>query len=56
MSNLIKLKFNPEGYQIPINGLKVKTILLKGWILSIGEASAVEGLQSVGLPRLVYLC
>ena len=28
-------------------------ILLKRWILPIGGASAVEGLRSTGLPRLV---
>ena len=35
-------------------GLKITAILLKGWILSIGEASAVEGLRSTRLPRLVF--
>ena len=29
-------------------------VLLKGWISPIGGASAVEGLQSTGLPRLVF--
>ena len=28
-------------------------ILLSWWILPIGGASAVEGLRSMGLPRLV---
>ena len=28
---------------------------LKGLILPVGEASAVEGLRSMGLPRLVYI-
>ena len=46
---------NPEGHQNRISGLKVTAILLKGWILPIGVASAVEGVQSKGLPRLVYL-
>ena len=36
-----------------MNGSKVRVILLKGWILRIGRASAVEGLRSTGLPRLV---
>ena len=45
---------NPEGHQNPINGSKVTTILLKERILPIGGASAVEGLQSTGLPRLVF--
>ena len=31
----------------------VKAILLKGWNLHIDEASAVVGLQSTGLHRLV---
>ena len=29
-------------------------ILLNGWILPIGEASSVEGLQSMGLSRLGF--
>ena len=48
---VIKTFLNPEGHQNRISGSKV--ILLKGWILPIGGASAVEGLQSTGLPRLV---
>ena len=50
---VIKTFLNPEGHQNRISGLKVTAILLKGWILSIGEASSVEGLRSTGLPRLV---
>ena len=38
-----------------ISGSKVMAILLKGWILPIGGASALKGLQSTGLPRLVYM-
>ena len=38
-----------------MNGSKVTVILLKGWILPIGGASAVEGLRSTRLPRLVFL-
>ena len=45
---------NIEGHQNPINGSKVTAILLKGWILPIGGASAVEGLRSTWLPRLVF--
>ena len=52
---VIKNLLNPEGHQSSINGSKVTAILLKGWILPIGGASAVEGLQSTGLPRLVFL-
>ena len=51
---VIKTFLNPEGYQNRISGLKVTVILLKGWILPIGEYSAVEGLRSTGLPRLVF--
>jgi hypothetical protein len=50
---VIKTFQNPKGHQNLINGSKVTAILLKGWILSIGGASAVEGLRSTGLPRLV---
>ena len=50
---VIKTFLNPDGHQNRISGLKVTAILLKGWILPTGEASAVEGLRSTGLPRLV---
>ena len=52
---MIKNFLNPEGHHNPISGSKVTAILLKGWILPIGGALAVEGLQSMGLPRLVSL-
>ena len=52
---MIKKFLNPEGHQNPIIGSKVTAILLKGWILAIDGASAVEGLQSTGLPRLVFV-
>ena len=42
-----------EGHPNCITGSKVTAILLNGWILPIGGASAVEGLQSTGIPRLV---
>ena len=51
---MIKTFLNAKGHQNPINGPKVTAILLKGWILPIGGASAVEGLRSTGLPRLVF--
>ena len=41
-----------KNFLNPINGSKVTVILLKGRILSIGGALAVEGLRSTG-PRLV---
>ena len=50
---MIKTFLNPEGHQNSITGSKVTAILLKGWISPVGGASAVEGLQSTGLPRLV---
>ena len=51
---VIKNFLNPKGHQNPISGSIVTAILLKGWILPIGGASAVEGLRSTGLSRLVY--
>ena len=50
---MIKTFLDPEGHQNRITGSKVRAILLKGWILPIGGASAVEGLRLMGLPRLV---
>ena len=46
---------NSEGHQRSITGLRVTAILLNGWILPIGGASSVEGLQSTGLPGYYYL-
>ena len=42
---MIKTLLNPKGHQNPISDLKVTAILLKGWILPIGGASAGEGLR-----------
>ena len=39
---------NLEGHQNCNTGLRVMAILLKGWILPIGGASAMEGLLSTG--------
>ena len=50
---MIKTFLNPKGYQNRISGSKVTAILLKGRVLPIGGASAVEGLRSMGLPCLV---
>ena len=36
---------NVEGHPICLTGLKVKTILLNGWILPIGGASVEKGLR-----------
>ena len=38
-----------EGHQNRTTGSRVTAILLNGWILPIGEASAGEGIQSTGL-------
>ena len=35
----------PAGHPNRITGLKVRTVLLNGWILPIGGASAVKGLR-----------
>ena len=52
---VIKPFLNHKGHQNLIHGSKVVAILLKGWILPVGGASAVEGLRSTGLPRLVTM-
>ena len=52
---MIKNFLNLKWHQNPIIGSKVTFILLKGWISPIGGASAVEGLWSMGLLRLVFL-
>ena len=52
---VIKTFLNPKVHQTCISGSKVTDILLEGRILPIGGAPAVEGLQSTGLPRLVYI-
>ena len=52
---LIKNFLSPKGHQNQLKGLQVMAIILKGLILPIGGASAVEGLQSTGLPCLVFL-
>ena len=44
------LKF--EGHLNSIISSRVTAILLNGWILPIGGAIEVEGLQSTGLLRL----
>ena len=45
--------WNLEGHQYRITGSRVTAISLNGWILPIGGNSAVEGLRSTGLHRLV---
>ena len=55
-----KLDFiaNLEGHTNHITGSRVTAALLNGCILSIGGASAMAGLRSTGLPRLVrrHIC
>ena len=50
---IVKKIINIEGHPNCITGSRVTPILLNGWILPIGRASAVEGLRSTGLPHLV---
>ena len=45
---------NLEGHPNRITGSRVTAILLIGWILLIGGASAVKALRLAGLPRLFY--
>ena len=45
---------NLKGHSNHFTGSRVTAILLNGWISPIGGASAVDGLRSMGLPRLVY--
>ena len=53
MLEFIKEILNLEGHQNRITGSRVTTIFVNVWILPIGGASKVEGLQPMGLPRLV---
>ena len=46
-------RLNIEGHPNCITGSRVTA--LNEWILPNGGASAVEGLQSTGLPCLVFL-
>ena len=41
---------NLEGHPNPITGSRVTAILMNGWILPIGRASAVEGVRPTWLP------
>ena len=50
---VIKNFLNPKGHQNPISGSNVTAILLKGWILPIGGASARQGLPCSLRSRLV---
>ena len=47
---VIKTFPNPEWHQNFISGSKVTAILLKGWILPIGGASAVRVCDQRGYP------
>ena len=42
---------NLEGHPNRITSSTVMAILLNGWILTTGGASAMKGLQSMGLPN-----
>ena len=52
--NFLKEILNLKGHLICITGSRVTVILLNGWILPIGGASAVGCRRSLGLPRLVF--
>ena len=47
---------NLEGHPNRITGSRVTAILLNGWILPIGGASAVEGLLSTGPTPSSLVC
>ena len=47
---VIKTFLNPEGHHNRISGSKGTAILLKGWILPIGGASAVRVCDQRGYP------
>ena len=51
---MIKTFLNPKWHQNRMNDSKVTAILLNRWILLVDGASAVEGLPSTGLLRLVF--
>ena len=44
---------NLRGHPNRKPGSRITAILLNGWILPVGGASAVDGLRSMKLPRLV---
>ena len=46
--------FNLEGHPNCITCSRFMAILLNDWIFPIGGTSAMEGLQSTGLPCLVF--
>ena len=47
---VIKTFLNPENHQNRMSGSKVTAILLKGWILPMGGASAVRVCDQQGYP------
>ena len=51
---MIKIFLNPKGHQNPISGSKVTAILLTGWILPVGGASAGRVCACSPRSRLVY--
>ena len=46
---------NLVGHLNRITGSRVTAILLNGWILPIGGASAIEGLLSTGPTPFIFL-
>ena len=51
---MIKNFLNPERHHNPFSGSKVTAILLKGWILPIGEATSGRVCSCSLSSRLVY--
>jgi hypothetical protein len=51
---VIKNFLNPKRHQNPITGSKFTAILLKGWFLPIGGASAGEGLRLQPAQQACY--
>ena len=52
---MLKKILNPKGHINHITGSKVMVVLLNGWILPIGGASAAKGLHLQPTHRLVLL-
>ena len=46
---------NPEGHHNPISGSKCTAILLKGWILLIGGASAAAAGLLLNIGQNIFL-
>ena len=45
---------NIQGHPHRIIGSRGTTVLVNGWIFPFGGSSAMEGMQSMGLPCIVF--